>query len=211
MATATTERRDIFTGPEGSSQQSKVEILSDLSNSTSYHGLIHDPASPKIEELDTQPLKCSAVHTMERDMPDFDYSHLVKELKDRMIAECEANPGIYSHEDICKCKNDEWFVTRFLLRNKLDMEESFKMMKRAMRFNFESLTSSLRRQDFPSEFYQIGGLFPYEVDRKGNLMVYLRVRVHKKVSEIQEILQAYVYFTIRYADELAKGRGKYSI
>lgn len=154
------------------------------------------------------PIKCSAVHTMERDMPDFDYSHLIRELKDRILQECNTNPGFYATEDIDKCRHDDWFVTRFLLRNKLDVDESFEMMKKAMRFNNESLCNLLRAEDFPAEFYQLGALFPYLPDRKGNLMLYMRVKVHRKLPEIQTILQAFIYHNIRSIDQRAKGKGK---
>lgn len=155
----------------------------------------------------TSGYKCSAVHTLERDMPDFDYSHLVHALRDKIVEECSANPGTYSYADLEKCKSDDWFLSRFLLRQKLDVNLAFDMLKRAMRFRHESLSNSIRRQDFPAEFYQIGGLFGYEPDRKGNRMMYIRVRVHKKIPEIGAVLQAFLYSNIQQLDEEAGGKG----
>lgn len=157
---------------------------------------------------DVKPIICSAIHSLERDMPDFDYSNLVDELRFRIVKDSEENPGWFSQVDIEKCKTDQWFLQRFLLRQKLDVEAAFNMMRKALRFRNESLSHSIKRQDFPVEFYRTAGLFPYEEDRKGNKMLYIRVKVHRKIHEINLVLQAFLYHNINYCDELAKGRGK---
>lgn len=165
----------------------------------------------KEDHSDTEesPIKCSAVHTLERDMPDFDISHLVAELKRLILDDIERNPGLYSESDIDKCRNDPWHVERFLLRNKLQISDAFDMMRRAMRFNHESLASCLRPVDFPAEFYLLGGIFTYEPDRKGNKMLYLRVALHRKTPEINAVVQAFIYYNIRRADDEAKGKGEW--
>lgn len=160
-----------------------------------------------VADTSTSGYKCSAVHSLERDMPDFDYSHLVEELRQRVLQENEQYPGLFSHGDIEKAKTNDWFVARFLLRQKLDVDQAFDMMRRALRFRHESLATSIRRQDFPAEFYQVGGLFGYEPDRKGNRMLYIRVKIHKKIPEISAVLQAYLYYNIQRLDEEADGKG----
>lgn len=162
------------------------------------------------EEQPAPEIKCSAVHSLERDMPDFDYSHLTNELRQRILKECQLNVGLYAQRDVDKCKDhkDTWFVERFLLRQKLDIDKAFEMLKRTMRYKNESLAASIRREDFPAEFYLVGGLFGYEQDRKGNRMLYIRLKVHRKIPEIQLVLQAFLFHNIDYLDELANGRGK---
>uniref|UniRef100_A0A6G1SQ07 Motile sperm domain-containing protein 2 n=1 Tax=Aceria tosichella TaxID=561515 RepID=A0A6G1SQ07_9ACAR len=150
---------------------------------------------------------CSAVHTLERDMPDHDYSDLVVRLRELIIEHAQLNPGLYSPADLDKCQHDDWFLSRFLLRNKLQLDEAFDMLKRALRFNHESLASHLRPGDFPAEFYQLGGLIPYGHDRKGNKMLYLRVRLHRKTPEVLTIIQAFLYYNIKHLDDEAKGKG----
>jgi hypothetical protein len=158
---------------------------------------------------DSEPtIKCSAVHTLERDMPDYDYSDSVRELRRLVLEHAEHNPGTYSPADLDKCRHDDWYLSRFLLRNKMDVQEAFGMLTKAMRFNHESLANHLRPEDFPAEFYQLGGLIPYGHDRKGNKMLYLRVRIHRKTPEITSIVQAFMYYTIKRLDDEAKGRGK---
>lgn len=168
-----------------------------------------DLSTPSLSETsdDEHPVRCSAVHTLERDMPDYDYSDLVARLRELIVEHACHNPGTYSEADLGKCRHDDWFLSRFLLRNKMDLEEAFDMLKRTMRFNNESLANHLRPEDFPAEFYQLGGLIPYGHDRKGNKMLYLRVRLHRKTPEITSIVQAFIYYNIKRLDDEAKGRG----
>lgn len=153
--------------------------------------------------------ECWAVHTLERDMPDFDYSHLVRELKERILKEHTQNPGLFAHEDIAKCCADDWQVARYLLRQKLDLDNAFDMMRRSLRFRNESLGSFIKSTDFPAEFYMVGGTFGYEPDRKGNRMLYIRVKIHRKIPEITGIIQGFLLHHLSALDDEVAGRGKW--
>lgn len=154
------------------------------------------------------PAVCSAVHSLERDMPDYDYSHLVARLRAAILEEAQQNPGLYSHADLEKCRHDDWFLSRFLLRQKMDLPEALEMLKRAMRFNNEAIASHMRPEDFPAEFYELGGLIPYGRDRKGNRMMYMRVRLHRKTPEVAAVIQSYIYYNIKKLDDEAQGKGE---
>lgn len=183
---------------DASENSNSLEPISDISKDTHQ-----DDASNK------QPaIKCSAVHTMERNMPDYDYSHLIEQLRAKIFEEFKENPGYYSEFEHEKCKNDDWYLSRFLLRQKMDVDLAFNMITKAMRFNRESLCNSIRICDFPAEFFKVGGMFGYEPDRKGNLMLYCRVKIHRKVPEIKNVFYAFVYYNIHHLDQLAGGKGE---
>lgn len=152
-------------------------------------------------------IKCSAVHALERDMPDEDYTHLVLQLRQLILDHHQANPGLYNQHDIDTCKHDDWHLSRFLLRHKLDLQLAFDMLKATLRFHNESLHSTLRPQDFPQEFYQLGGCFSYEPDRRHNQTLYLRVKVHRKTPEIAAVVHAFLTFQTLQCDRAARGRG----
>lgn len=154
--------------------------------------------------IDRHPTKCSAVSTMERSMPDYDYTHLVKELRKLIIADIEENPDKYNPKDVKKVYNDDWFISRYLLRMKLDVKSSHQMLKKALEFR-NSPTISLT--EFPAEFYQIGAIFSYEPDRKGNIPVYMRIRVHQKIPLVQRFLKSFLFNVIEEADKKAGGKG----
>lgn len=203
----------------GSISNEHLEPISLSSHSS--HSQTHTNVTPLPEDLsiDSQDseldekrqqqetIKCSAVHTLERDMPDYDYSDQVRQLRQLILDFAAQNEGMFSQVDVEKCRQDDWFLSRFLLRQKMDLKEAFEMLKKAMRFNHESLASIIKPEDFPSEFYQLGGLFHCGKDRRGNRMLYMRVRVHRKAPEINSIVQTFIYSNIRRLDEMAQGRG----
>lgn len=154
--------------------------------------------------IDRNPEKCSAVSTMERSMPDFDYTHLVKELRQLIIADIEENPDKFNPNDVKKAYHDDWFISRYLLRMKLDVKASHQMLKKALEFRNSPIISLT---EFPTEFYQIGAIFSYEPDRKGNIPVYMRIRVHQKIPVVQRFLKAFLFNIIEEADKKAEGKG----
>lgn len=150
------------------------------------------------------PEKCSAVSTMERSMPDFDYTHLVQELRALILEDIKREPNKYSDVDKLSAHSDDWFIARYLLRMKLDVKSAHQMMRKAMEFRNSPVISIT---EFPQEFYQIGAVFVYEPDRKGNVPVYMRVRVNQKVPIVQQFLKAFLFRQIETADKLAQGKG----
>lgn len=154
--------------------------------------------------IDKNPKKCSAVSTMERAMPDFDYSHLVKELEQLIKADIENTPEKFDPKDIENVKQNRWTVERYLLRTKLDVMAAHKMMKASFEFKNQPMINIC---EFPVEFYSVGAVFTYEPDRKGNIPVYIRVKVNQKIPIVQEFLKAFLFRIIEKADIEANGKG----
>lgn len=154
--------------------------------------------------IDKNPVKCSAVCTMERSMPDFDYSHLTRELRQLVIEDIQQNPGRFCKEDIQKVYTDNWFIERYLLRMKLDVKSAHAMLRKALEFR-NSPVISIR--EFPHEFYRIGAIFSYEPDRKGNIPVWMRIRVNQKIPLVQQFTKSFLFRVIEEADKRANGRG----
>lgn len=152
----------------------------------------------------SKPIKCSAVSTMERSMPDHDYSAQVNELKQLMLEDIDANPKRYSEKDIKSIHDDPWFCARYLLRVKLDVKAAYQMMRKALEFRNSPIVSVFQ---FPEEFYKIGALFTYEPDRKGNIPVYMRIKVYQKIPIVQRFLKAFLFNVIEESDKRAHGKG----
>lgn len=90
--------------------------------------------------------------------------------------------------------NDDWYLKRFLLARNRNVDESFKMLDETMRWRNDMYISQVRDYHFPSEFYQIGALFIYEPDLKGNLVLYMRIRMHHKTAELDEPGKSGLFF-----------------
>ena len=137
-------------------------------------------------------------------MPDSDYSDLTKELRQLIIKDIEADPDRYSQEDVEKIYQDDWFVARYLLRVKMDVKSAHNMLTKALEFRNSPMISI---KEFPEEFYKIGAIFPYEPDRKGNIPVWLRIRVNQKIPIVQKFTKSFLFRRIEEADKQARGRG----
>lgn len=167
-----------------------------------------DDEESQDEDDDDDYIKCSAISTMERDMPTEDISGIVEKLRNQFLTEAklESNLGKYNEKDLKMLAEDEWQVRRYLLRNHLDYEKSLEMMRISFRFKNESCIDKFKT-DTPDMFYQLGGIFPYETDRKGNVCLYMRGKCCKRCPEITTFYHYFVYYNLLLADEAAKGRG----
>jgi hypothetical protein len=155
-------------------------------------------------QIDKRPAKCSAVSTMERSMPDFDYSHLTRELRALVIEDIKREPNKYHPDDVQRVYNDSWFVERYLLRNKLDVRSAHQMISKALEFRNSPVNQIT---EFPHEFYKIGAIFVYEPDRKGNIPVWMRICVNQKIPLVQQFTKSFLFRVIEEADRRAGGKG----
>lgn len=103
--------------------------------------------------------------------------------------------------------NDDWYVKRFYLARNRNIDEAFKMIVETMKWRKEMEFANMNDQRFPVEFYKIGGLFIYEPDKLGNLTVYMRVRMHRKVPELDDYSKKFVLHTLAKADKITEGSG----
>ena len=113
---------------------------------------------------------------------------------------------IYDEADLALIA-DDWYIKRFLLAKNRDVEAAFKMLDETMRWRNDMFISQIRDYHFPSEFYKIGGLFPYEPDNEGNVVLYMRIRMHHKVLELEEPTRGFVVHNFNKTEKLSRGQG----
>lgn len=113
---------------------------------------------------------------------------------------------IYDEADLTLI-NDDWYLKRFLLARNRDVDAAFQMLHETMRWRNDMYISQVRDYHFPSEFYAIGALFIYEADREGNLVLYMRIRMHHKTPELDEAERGFLVHTFNKAEKLSRGNG----
>lgn len=97
-------------------------------------------------------------------------------------------------------RNSEWFIKRFLLASRRNPDEALEMLKTTLAWRKTVAISTTPINTFPKEFFQIGGLFQYEPDLEGNPVIYMRIRMHRKIAEIQEPIQQFLFYIINKVD-----------
>ncbi|KAI1278382.1 Motile sperm domain-containing protein 2 [Halotydeus destructor] len=133
---------------------------------------------------------------------------LVRQLRSRFLEEYEKNKDedMYDPRDLVLIE-DDWYVKRFLLARNRNVDQAYEMLVSALRWRCDNYISETRDFHFPSEFYQIGGLFVYERDRFNNVVMFMRVKYHKKVPELDEPTKGFLVHTFNKAEKMAKGQG----
>lgn len=123
-------------------------------------------------------------------------------------AEFEKNPELYDESDIERFMTSDWTVTRFLLRKKDNVEDAAQMIIGCAKWRNKLGMPRWKDEDFPQEFYNIGGVFPYAPDLLGNTVIIVRAKLYdKKLSCIQELFQRYIVHIANRVDNERDGRG----
>lgn len=93
-------------------------------------------------------------------------------------------------------RTSEWFVKRFLLASRRNEREAYDMLKKTMLWRKSMNLANIKPTDFPKEFYEVAGLFSYSYDKQGMPVIYLRIRMHKKIKELADPVQQFLFHTI---------------
>lgn len=135
------------------------------------------------------------------------HRQLIDETRRLLRERHEQNPDSFYDHDYKLMMSDDWTVTRFLLRRRLDPRRAAKLMEECGKFRKQYLMSELQLWEFPREFHQAGGLFQYEPDRVGNQTLYMRVKMYRRVPEISDVFKAFILCVLERCDVANGGRG----
>lgn len=116
-------------------------------------------------------------------------------------------PESFQKEDYDRMLSDDWTVSRFLLRCRLNPKRAAKLMEQCGKFRHEYKMGISKLSDFPIEFYRAGGLFRYAPDRVGNQTLFLRVKMHRRVPELSQIMKEFILCQLELCDRANNGRG----
>lgn len=110
-------------------------------------------------------------------------------------------------EDHQRMLVDDWSVSRFLLRTRLDPERACQLIEQCGRFRMEYKMGIMKPSDFPIEFYESGGMFRYAPDRVGNETIYMRVKMHRREPDLAKIMRSFILCIVEECDRANNGRG----
>ena len=132
---------------------------------------------------------------------------MVEEVRTKFFQDIETNGADqYDSTDIELIRNDNWQVERFIRRKK-SVDASVEMLKNTLRWRHQMLMPQLQDTDFPEEFFKVGAMFGYENDLSGNGCVYLRVRLHRKIKELETHIKSFMMHIVNKVDMACNGKG----
>lgn len=129
------------------------------------------------------------------------------EVRKRFLEYCEQNPDKVNERDKQKLATDDWYLKRYLLARNRRVSDTLDMLRKTMEWRNEFGIHISEDAMFPLEFYKIGALFPYENDKKGNLVLYLRIKYHRKIDEMVEVEKHFLVHTFEKIDRITNGQG----
>lgn len=129
------------------------------------------------------------------------------EVRKRFIEYADMNPDKVNDRDKLKLATDDWYLKRYLLARNRRVNETLDMLRKTMEWRNEFGIHISEDAMFPMEFYKIGALFPYENDKKGNLVLFLRIKYHKKIVEMVEVEKHFLVHTFEKIDRITDGQG----
>lgn len=129
------------------------------------------------------------------------------EVRKRFLEYAEQNPDKVNERDKHKLATDDWYLKRYLLARNRNVKDTLLMLRKTMEWRNEFGIHISEDAMFPLEFYKIGALFPYEYDKKGNLVLYLRIKYHRKITEMVEVEKHFLVHTFEKIDRITNGQG----
>ncbi|KAI1301637.1 Motile sperm domain-containing protein 2 [Halotydeus destructor] len=135
----------------------------------------------------------------------------VARVREKFLEEFEANAELYIESDIAMITSCDYFIRRFLYPNDMNVELAFEQFREWMAWRktigFETASDSR----FPSEFYQIGALFPYREDKDGTLILYMRFKVYKKLDILVDPIKKFIVYNINKLDNRSRKERSWAV
>ncbi|KAG9509276.1 Motile sperm domain-containing protein 2 [Fragariocoptes setiger] len=133
---------------------------------------------------------------------------LIKKVREVIMKDFAAHPDLYDPSDIERFQKSDWTVSRFLLRKQLDAAAAAQMIIDCGKWRHRLGMPRWKDTDFPEEFYKIGAMFPYEEDKLGNTVIFVRARFYtKKLECVKDLLQRFLIHIANRVDSERDGRG----
>lgn len=128
--------------------------------------------------------------------------HEVRTLFQTELARC---PDAFAQYDVHKVLNEDWHVERFLRRRRYNAPQAAQMMTGALKWRKQLNLADTQPTDFPVEFYRMATVFTLGTDRRGNRMIYIRVRQHHRLKVFEQVMKQYLMWNIARLDCTTKG------
>jgi hypothetical protein len=163
------------------------------------------PVKHAINEQGLLPEELVEVPTF-KNTPNCD-DELIRETRRILKERFETDPDRFYERDVKLLMSDDWTVSRFLLRCRLNPERSIDLVEAAASFRKEFKMGETKLSDFPAEIHQVGGIFQYAPDRVGNVTLWMRVKYHRRSSEMIHIMKQFILCVMERCDRTCNGRG----
>jgi len=87
-------------------------------------------------------------------------------------------------------------IERHLMNTNWKHELAFENLIEDLRWRKQYGVNDLKEDDFPQEFYKSESFFDYETDKLGHSVIYIRGRLHKKISDWTPLFKKFFVYIV---------------
>ncbi|RWS13518.1 Motile sperm domain-containing protein 2-like protein [Dinothrombium tinctorium] len=128
---------------------------------------------------------------------------MIREVREKFLEDYKANADLYESVDIEKIKQNDFYVRRYINYLNQGPEKGLEQMKKAYRWRKEFNLNHFDQLTVPKEMYQLGALFTYPPDKNGDLLLYVRGKMHRKIELVADRIKHYFAYHVNKLDEKA--------
>ncbi len=132
---------------------------------------------------------------------------LIIKVRENFLERYEENKEFYDEIDVEKIKNNDWSVWRFLRPEKYNPDSALEKLDKAMQWRKEFNINFRKESDIPKEFFEVGGMFPFNCDKDGISVIFLRIRVNLKIPKLNSYIKDFIAYIINKIDEQTNENG----
>lgn len=92
-------------------------------------------------------------------------------------------------------------IERFLMSSRVTGEDPLVLIQKCLSWRKTVGLSELRDDSFPKEFYEKGGLFRYKEDANGTPLLYMRIKMIRKQTDLDKLLKIFLSYQVSKIDD----------
>jgi hypothetical protein len=132
---------------------------------------------------------------------------LINKVRENFLERYEKCKESYDEIDIQNIKSNDWSVWRFLRPEKYNPETALEKLDNAMKWRKEFNINFRKEFDIPKEFFEVGEMFPFNCDKDGISVIFLRIRVNLKIPKLNSYIKDFIAYTLNKVDEQTNENG----
>ena len=124
----------------------------------------------------------------------------IRRVRKHFMDQTTIEPSLFYPQDIKLVKSNDWWTLRFVKWNQGDEEKALKQMVNTFKWRKSFQLHDRNVNDIPNEFAKVAAIFPYGYDHKGRPVIYIRVKVYRKVQQLEQFFQWFVAGIVNHVD-----------
>ncbi|CAG2166919.1 unnamed protein product, partial [Oppiella nova] len=136
-----------------------------------------------------------------------DFRELIPDVRQAICAKHEADPQLYDEVDVERVRTDDWSSLRYIKWNRGEVDKCIAQLDACLQWRRQFGVNVRTEADLPHEFIKAGAIFPYGHDSEGRQLIYMRIKVYKKVPQLVEYLRQFLVGVINRVDQESSATG----